>query len=531
MNKIKIYTILFLLLIVNIIVAQTISINPSMVSNEIDNNDNLTLEITGTNINFQSGTGTTSCTLNGTIWCPGNNNEDIVFVDSTSSLYPLGGCTWNNWGINMNIVQLNYSTLFANGITDGIFDVKVGSDNSCYVTCNACFEFIDFSIENIYGNFCEGGSITIDYENNASSKFSNGNTFSAYLVRTYENQTTLPYYILDTTIIGSISTTLTGSITGTLPQINSIVYDGRTYDFTSSFSNVPYIYIAGNQPTFRSESYALPFYDTLNNSSPELCMVTVDSTGYNKVIWNRNENILNTSDVTIYKETSFTGIYDDLGTYPVNDAYYIDSNSNPAMTPSTYAFKTIDSCARPSQLSTPHKTMHLTVNSGQNGAWNLIWSQYLGTNIPSYRIWRGNSMSNLSVIDSVSGSTYTYSDLTPPTGILFYQIEVLLAECGTMIMKTGTNYNSTRSNIVNNGLTSTMQNELFAKKIVFPNPTKGILIIEGIQGNTELYSIHGKLITSTATQTLDISHVPPGIYFVKTTDSQGRVYAQKVLKE
>ena len=69
------------------------------------------------------------------------------------------------------------------------------------------------------------------------------------------------------------------------------------------------------------------------------------------------------------------------------------------------------------------------------------------------------------------------------------------------------------------------------KILVYPNPTTGMLTIEGIEGNTELYSIHGKLVATTTTQTLDISHAPSGIYFIKTTASQGKVYAQMVVKE
>ena len=64
-----------------------------------------------------------------------------------------------------------------------------------------------------------------------------------------------------------------------------------------------------------------------------------------------------------------------------------------------------------------------------------------------------------------------------------------------------------------------------------PNPTTGILTIEGVNGKTEIYSIHGKLVTTTTTQTLDISQVPSGIYFIKTTDDRGGVYTQKVVKE
>ncbi|HHZ64563.1 MAG TPA: T9SS type A sorting domain-containing protein, partial [Flavobacteriales bacterium] len=67
--------------------------------------------------------------------------------------------------------------------------------------------------------------------------------------------------------------------------------------------------------------------------------------------------------------------------------------------------------------------------------------------------------------------------------------------------------------------------------LIYPNPTSGLLTIEGIEGTFELYNILGKLIQTSQTNTMNISQGARGIYLLKATDGQGRVYSQKIIKE
>jgi hypothetical protein len=46
-----------------------------------------------------------------------------------------------------------------------------------------------------------------------------------------------------------------------------------------------------------------------------------------------------------------------------------------------------------------------------------------------------------------------------------------------------------------------------------------------------IYDIYGRLVLTANTHTLDISNAADGIYFVRVTDKQGRVYVGKVVKE
>ncbi len=69
------------------------------------------------------------------------------------------------------------------------------------------------------------------------------------------------------------------------------------------------------------------------------------------------------------------------------------------------------------------------------------------------------------------------------------------------------------------------------KLTLYPNPTTGILTIEGAQGTVTVYDIYGRLVLTTKTNTLDISNTAMGIYFVRVIDGQGNVYVGKIVKE
>ncbi|HIN39497.1 MAG TPA: PKD domain-containing protein [Flavobacteriales bacterium] len=66
---------------------------------------------------------------------------------------------------------------------------------------------------------------------------------------------------------------------------------------------------------------------------------------------------------------------------------------------------------------------------------------------------------------------------------------------------------------------------------IHPNPTTGLLTIEGLAGTTTVYNIYGDLVATTLSSTLDLSNAAAGIYLLKNTGYQGKVDAQRVVKE
>ena len=69
---------------------------------------------------------------------------------------------------------------------------------------------------------------------------------------------------------------------------------------------------------------------------------------------------------------------------------------------------------------------------------------------------------------------------------------------------------------------------------IYPSPTTGALNIESESTITqiEIYNQLGQLVTSNSNQnTIDISSVNTGLYFVKLKDDNGNVTTQKVIKK
>jgi len=134
---------------------------------------------------------------------------------------------------------------------------------------------------------------------------------------------------------------------------------------------------------------------------------------------------------------------------------------------------TLDSCGSESLPGTSHKTMHLTINSGIPPAWNLVWENYEGISFLKYRIWRKSIDSGWQLIDSVSASSTTYSDLTPPDGLLDYAIEILSPDICSPSLKSQnafTRYNSSWSNVATNVISMISENTPLATIDVHPNP-------------------------------------------------------------
>ncbi len=157
--------------------------------------------------------------------------------------------------------------------------------------------------------------------------------------------------------------------------------------------------------------------------APEIALVTVDpATGKNRIGWSFANLPDYVTDVSVYKEGGHYGQFDLIGRASPADGGFTDLASNPAVTTARYRICLNTSFGISTESGTPHQSVHLTVNKGQNGNWNLMWNAYAGRDIDSYRILRGTSPEGLSEIATVAGSTRSYTDLTAPDGVAYYAI-------------------------------------------------------------------------------------------------------------
>jgi len=283
-------------------------------------------------------------------------------------------------------------------------------------------------------------------------------------------------------------------------------------------------------------------------SKPQIGIVSINSSNKNIVVWNKPVTI-GIDSYSIYRETNVSDIYEKIGTVPYSNlSVFEDNSSTPDVKSNKYKISILDKSGQESPLSDQHKTMHLSINKGQNNTWNLIWEPYTGFNPSTYNIYRGSSATSFSLINATSGSSTQYSDVSAPSGDVYYQLEVISPTLVTpsqvksslQKIKDSENavmvsYNSSRSNVasnVTNGI-----NELNAESNsiqVYPNPVKDQLKIDFIGGSTfEILNLMGQIVytgnlnNSNIVQTSSFSS---GVYLIKFNAGKTLEY-KKFIKE
>lgn len=260
-------------------------------------------------------------------------------------------------------------------------------------------------------------------------------------------------------------------------------------------------------------------------AAPQVCIVGVDSlTNENRVVWEKplTQGI---DSFYVYKETNVSNVYTKIGATDYNQlAIFLDVNSNPAVQAFRYKISTLDTCGVETNVGDFHKTIHLTINQGIGGAWNLIWSHYEGLTFGSYNIYRGTDPSNISLLTAIQSNLNSYTDLAPPTGPLYYQIEVVNpVNCDpTKVV----NYGVSRSNIVNNGLSGVTEISN-TNILVYPNPTNGNIQLEVsselVGRRFSILDFSGRIILNgkiTSTQEhIDLQNVARGAYYLSIENS------------
>ncbi len=264
-----------------------------------------------------------------------------------------------------------------------------------------------------------------------------------------------------------------------------------------------------------------------------ICLVTVDTvTGANLIAWERNADITDVSHYNIYRESSQKGLFQLIGSRPVDSiTYFIDSVADPTIRSWRYKISVMDACGNESELSEAHKTMHLTMNLGLLNSVNLIWDHYEGFNVSTYKIWRYSAEYGWEKIHELSSDNTSYTDHDPPGEGLYYYIEVDHPTGCTLDNLKASFLNASRSNRTSTDRArATDVQDLLEKQYglrVYPNPSSGIFHLSlNLPGSEDMdvkvFNMQGKLLFNR--QYKNISHrfeteiklpgFDPGIYLL-----------------
>jgi hypothetical protein len=278
---------------------------------------------------------------------------------------------------------------------------------------------------------------------------------------------------------------------------------------------------------------------TLNTEAidltPSICMVTVNNNDDNVIVWQKGESSA-IDTFYIYRESlSQTGQFDLIGTQAHSTSgVFVDTASNAQIQSNIYTIAIKDICGYITTKSSEHKTAHLMINKGIGDNWNLFWEQYIGAAVSSYKIYRGTTRVNLSLIGTTSGSNTSYTDMTSPGGDVYYQIEVVLAQ--TCTNSRSAEYTTPRSNIVGStDLTSDITSNTVPSQFIYPNPAFNRINItcsHSQNATLMIFDLQGKQLMNTIidSEQIDISFLPKGIYMIKLIEDDD-IITNKLIKE
>ncbi|KAF0198906.1 MAG: hypothetical protein FD166_897 [Bacteroidetes bacterium] len=295
-----------------------------------------------------------------------------------------------------------------------------------------------------------------------------------------------------------------------------------------------------------TDSYAYTSSDTseaftiLAYPETPVCMVTVDSlTNQNVIIWEKPVSDL-IADFLVYKETDEANVYEVIDTVSYEEAPIVsDFGSNPAMRPYRYKIGFRDSENRVFPAGDYHQTIHLTINQGVNGNWNLIWTPYTGIDYTSYKIMRKSGDGAFEQIATVSASFSSFTDFDAPAGDIAYMVKIVNPEgCSTGLRNavyTDINSNQASANLVSVGGIGKTDFSIYP---VPANDQINIQFGDNIKGNIKLTitDVTGRVIYSEEysdvrqgqVKTVDSSDLNEGLYLLNVISSGNRI-TKKIL--
>jgi hypothetical protein len=253
--------------------------------------------------------------------------------------------------------------------------------------------------------------------------------------------------ITDVTGVGCV-TTDNGSITAVASPPNSFYSyswsNGGTTPSISGLTEGTYVLTVTDEAECVGVAQA-----EIEQEAPapnQICLVTVDSTGKNMILWDKIST-LDVSHYNVYSERTAKGEYQLIGSVDASElGLYVDSVADPYIRSWSYKISVVDVCGNESELSDHHKTMHLTMVTDILSSTVLRWDHYEGFDISTYNIWRYDAVSGWVELARVPSGLTSYTDENPPDEDLIYYIEVEAPGPCITTLKKPTSINVSRSN-------------------------------------------------------------------------------------
>jgi len=292
--------------------------------------------------------------------------------------------------------------------------------------------------------------------------------------------------------------------------------------------------LSGNASPFAKEErffIALP---------PEICVVSSNERGQNIIVWERNSN-RGIKEYAVYRESDKTDVYEKIGTVPFDSiGVFVDTISDIEEESFSYKLSIIDSTGYETDLSSFHRTIHLqtSLTHGADAQVNVEWNRYEGAEVVSYEIYRGTDSKNMSLVKTLSGNQFTWSDKLPEVDTYYMISAVLNKTCYPALLKTDSGpYSYSLSNIseVKLGSETGFPDELVQPFSFYPVPSSEYLYVtteyKHFDADYKLLNmqasvlLEGKLVGPRTK--IDLTSVPNGVYLLVLSANE-KVYSRSI---
>jgi len=278
-------------------------------------------------------------------------------------------------------------------------------------------------------------------------------------------------------------------------------------------------------------------------ATDEICVVTVDSTtNTNLIVWEKPVST-EISHFNVYRESSVAGVFMLVDSVLYSEeSEYNDTIAYPHLRSWRYKLTTVNNCGVESYNGLIHKTIHLVINPGLPGFYNLTWDQYEGFGYPTYFIWRHQEGTGWEEIDQVAFGTESYTNEPPSEDGLDYRIVIQPPNTCTSTQAKATDYNSSRSNKADGATLSDPDDDTGISSndiglTLYPNPTNGefYLITKGL-GSYQLtvFDLSGKMVITKKVNTdvhlMDVEHLSSGSYLIQIRTENGIANEQLIVR-
>lgn len=270
-----------------------------------------------------------------------------------------------------------------------------------------------------------------------------------------------------------------------------------------------------------------------------ICVVTVDTlTNTNLIVWEKPVST-EISHFNLYRESSVAGVFMLVDSILYTEtSEYNDTIAYPSLRSWRYELTTVNNCGIESLPSVSHKTIHLVINQGLPGFYNLSWDEYEGFSYSTYFLYRHTMQDGWVEIDQLPYPNSTATDQPPNLDQLDYMVVVNPPSICTSVDK-AQDYNNSRSNrgTLAPGGPDVGVSEFNLDASIYPNPSNGEF---NIQLNAKdlytvaVYDVTGKMIYldqfSNDTYKLDLEQFAKGAYTLHIASEHGSIDKKIIVK-